>query len=54
MLVGSNIVLVLYGTIMAKLLEPPLRVYISNEFSVLMIQTLVSTLLILVTGEFLP
>lgn len=54
MLVGSNIVLVLYGTIMAKLLEPPLRIYISNEFSVLMIQTLVSTLLILVTGEFLP
>lgn len=54
MLVGSNIVLVLYGTIMAKLLEPLLRVYISNEFSVLMIQTFVSTMLILVTGEFLP
>ena len=54
MVVGSNIVLVLYGTIMAKLLEPPLRIYISNEFTVVFLQTLFSTILILITGEFLP
>ena len=54
MLVGNSLVLVLYGTIMAKLLEPPMREYISSEVTVVLLQTLVSTILILVTGEFLP
>lgn len=54
MLVGNSLVLVLYGTIMAKLLEPPIRVYISNEPTVVLLQTMFSTILILVTGEFLP
>ncbi len=54
MLVGNNVVLVLYGTIMAKLLEPPIHEYVSNEASVVLVQTVVSTILILVVGEFLP
>ncbi len=54
LLVGNNIVLVLYGTIMAKLLEPYISVYTTNEFPVMLIQTSISTILILIAGEFLP
>jgi CBS domain containing-hemolysin-like protein len=36
------------------MLEAPLSKYLHNEFSVLILQTLLSTLIILVTAEFLP
>ena len=53
-LVGNNIVLVIYGMGAAALLEPPLRSIFNNEAIVLTCQTLASTAVILLIGEFLP
>ena len=54
MLVGNNIALVVYSLFMGELLTGLLPISELNEFSILLIQTIVSTLIILITAEFLP
>ncbi|MDE6311170.1 MAG: hemolysin family protein, partial [Muribaculaceae bacterium] len=53
-LVGNNIMLVIYGMGFAALIEPFLAQHISNEALLLVCQTLISTLVILLAGEFVP
>ncbi|MCD8193269.1 MAG: DUF21 domain-containing protein, partial [Tannerellaceae bacterium] len=54
MLVGNNIALVVYGLQMAILLEPWIARWVGNEALIVLIQSVVSTLLILFTAEFIP
>ncbi|MGV8947499.1 MAG: hemolysin family protein [Lutibacter sp.] len=54
MLVGNNIALVVYSFFMGKIIISLLPVSELNNFSILIIQTLISTVIILITAEFLP
>ena len=54
MLVGNNIALVVYGYFMGEILMDLLVPYMSNEFVILLLQTVISTLIILITAEFIP
>lgn len=52
MLVGNNIALVVYGFYMPEVLDPYLP--IDNPYLLLLVQTILSTILILIFAEFLP
>ena len=58
LLLCNNIANVIYGIAIARILEPfvidILPEILVNDFIVLLCQTILSTLLILITGEFLP
>lgn len=57
-LMGNTISLVLYGIFMAYLMEDPLKdnlpPSLNNEGFILFSQTIVSTMIVLITAEFLP
>ena len=57
MLIGNNFVLVIYGIFMGQFIldnNPFIDMSSINEFTVVLIQTLVSTFLILIIAEFIP
>ena len=54
MLIGNNISLVIYGLFMAILLNPILVSWSSNSSILLILQTIISTFIILIFAEFLP
>ena len=53
-LVGNNIVLVVYGITISVILNPMLLQIYNNEAFVLIANTILSTGIILITGEFMP
>ncbi|MFC3416413.1 hemolysin family protein [Algoriphagus hitonicola] len=57
-LLGNTISLVLYGIFMAFLLETPLQNWLpdglSNAAVILILQTFISTIIVLITAEFVP
>jgi len=58
LLIGNNIALVIYGIAMANMLEPLiagiLPTSLNTEYVILFFQTIIATLIILLTAEFLP
>jgi CBS domain containing-hemolysin-like protein len=54
MLIGNNIALVIYGIIMEITLAPWFYHWTDNSFVVLLLQTIISTFIILLFAEFLP
>jgi putative hemolysin len=55
LLLGNNFALVIYGIKAAELLNPVLtKIGVQNEALLLISQTILSTLLVLITAEFLP
>ncbi|MDR2292882.1 MAG: hemolysin family protein [Prevotellaceae bacterium] len=56
MLVGNNIALVTYGIAFAALIKNPIQTIFAttSDMLVLTVQTIISTLIVLVTAEFLP
>ena len=56
-LVGNNITLVIFGILMTKATEPNLVKYLTLEagsMTLLISQTLITTIIVLVFGEFIP
>ena len=53
MLVGNNVSLVIYGLLIAQSLKPLLAT-IENDFFIILVQIIIATTVVLITGEFLP
>lgn len=54
-LIGNNVALVTFGIFFAQLVEPPIEHYIThNKVLILLIQSLISTMIIVTVAEFVP
>lgn len=53
-LVGNNIVNVVYSLLVAMALEKPLTGILRNDFLVVLVQTIISTALVIVFSEYIP
>lgn len=53
-LVGNNIALVIFSTVMALVLAEPLSRYVAGESPQLIVQTLIAAIVVLLIGEILP
>lgn len=55
MLIGNTVMLVIYSTLFEALIQQPLNQFVTNsEVASILIVTLVSTVIILIFGEFVP
>ncbi|MBL8002170.1 MAG: HlyC/CorC family transporter [Flavobacteriales bacterium] len=54
LLLGNTVALIVYGIVMARVLDPVLRGVYPGELFVLVSSTVISTIIILVLSEFLP
>ncbi len=54
MLVGNNLALVFFGIMMARMLEPVMMGWGLEEWVIAILQTIISTIVILFFGEFIP
>ncbi len=54
MLVGNNIALVIFAILMNRILEPFLTPLISSSVALLLINTIITTMVVLLFGEFIP
>ncbi len=54
LLVGNNVVMVIFTFLMTKALSPVLKPMLNNDFFVFVVVTLFLTFIVLIFGEFLP
>lgn len=54
LLIGNNLSLVIYGIYMEEVLQSSLQDFTSNYLIILLIQTVISTIIILIFAEYLP
>ncbi len=54
MLIANNIVIVIYGIVASIILTEPLHKITQNTFLIFLMQTIISAILILIAGEFIP
>jgi CBS domain containing-hemolysin-like protein len=54
MLVGNNISLVVYGIVMTQILTPQFSDFFNSALILLLVQTFITTMIVLIIAEFLP